>query len=273
MTMPAPGYLRHVQLARSVPLFFALAAAILLLGCSGTTRQQAALHIQEGNYGLAEPLLRKALDQYSLDWNAYLQLGSVYRHTGRLEQARLVFQQIARKNPEAYVSEDTSVEFAGRRVAELANHYLVDMGEGPVAPDLALASPLDSPDSVESLERDILLQSQGGSPSGVEEVYVSETVSLELEPVQHGGPSGQGYGVHVLSFKRALGVEEGKERLLKRFPSLFAGKEFRSRRVDLGGSKGVYHRLISGPYATRSQAAQVCRQLKQAYGYCEVVDF
>jgi len=250
-----------------LPLLLAAAALLLAAGCATSTRQQAAMHIQEGNYGLAEPLLRKALDQYSLDWNAYLQLGQVYRHTGRQEQARLVFQQIARKNPRAYVSDDTSAEFAGSPVSELANHYLVEMGEGPMAPDLAVQSPLDTPDSVASLERDILLRTDG--PQGEEEVFVSERTTLE--PVQHGAV-GQGYGVHVLSFRRALNVEDGKALLLSRFPSLFADKQFRSRRVDLG-DKGVYHRLITGPYATKDEASDICRRLRQVYGFCEVVDF
>ncbi len=254
-------------------LLLLVAIAFLVAGCATGTRQQAARHIQDGNYGLAEPLLRKALDQYSLDWNAYLQLGQVYRHTGRLEQSRLVFQQIARKNPDALVTTDTSQEFAGRRVAELANAYLMDMGEGPMAPDLLAESqpqqPFDKPDSVASLEEDILLRAN--REGEIVEVEVEERLSLEVEPVQR-GLSGQGYGVHVLSFRRALNVEDGREQLLKRFPQLMAGKEFRSRRVDIPG-KGVYHRLITGPYATRAQASQICSQLKRAYGYCEVVDF
>lgn len=256
-------------------LLLLLLLAVLAGGCATGTRQQAARHIQDGNYGLAEPLLRKALDQYSLDWNAYLQLGQVYRHTGRLEQSRLVFQQIARRNPDALVAPDTNQEYAGRPVAELANAYLVEMGEGPMAPDLMAESqpespplgPMDKPDSVATLEEDILLRANRGG----ETIEVQERLSLDVEPVQR-GLSGRGFGVHVLSFRRALNVEDGREQLLSRFPRLLAGKEFRSRRVDIPG-KGVYHRLITGPYATRSQASQVCAQLKRAYGYCEVVDF
>lgn len=261
------------RLDHAAALALALLAGICLLlaaGCATTPRQQAAGHIRDGNYGLAEPLLRQALDRYSLDWNAYLQLGQVYLHTGREEQGRLVFQQIARKNPDAYVSEDTNVAFSGRLVAELANHWLMEIGEGPMAPDLAGESwedPLDSPDSVASLERDIMLRAEG--PGGEEEIMISERV--ELEPVPR-GPVGQGYGVHVLSYRRALNVEDGKKLLLERFPNLFADKQFRSLRVDIPG-KGVYHRLITGPYPTRGEAASVCAQLKRAYGYCEVVDF
>ncbi len=248
-------------------LFLAFCCLALLFGCYADKRQQAAQHISEGNYGLAEPLLRQALHQYSLDYNAYLQLGQVYLHTGRQEQARLVFQQIARKNPDAYVTEDTNSEFTGQRVAVLANHYLVEIGEGPLAPDLLAGSPMDSPDSVESLERDILDNSgQVGYNTSQDATYAA------TEPVLHGPSTGRGYGVHVLSFKRALGVEQGKQMLLKRFPELFSGKEFRSRRVDLG-DQGVFHRLITGPYATRAEAARVCSTLKTAYGYCEVVDF
>lgn len=254
-------------------------ATVLLLGCARTTRQQAAVHIMDGNYGLAEPLLRKALDAYSLDQNAYLQLGIVYRHTGRERLARLVFQQIAREKPPVLVSEDTNPEFAGRPVAELANHYLEEMGEGPLyvsgLPGIEEPDPLARPDSVDNLEREILgEQGTGGAPpastySATEMVEESQT----LEPVMHDAASQeQAFGVHVLSFKRALNVEGGKQKLLRRFPLLLAGKHFRSQRVDMG-AKGVYHRLYTGPYATRAEAAQVCAQLKQAYGYCEVVPF
>lgn len=292
---------------RCLPLLAPLLLALLLAGCSAAPRKQAADYIAQGNYGLAEPYLREALDHYSLDHNAYLLLGQVYRHTGRTEQARLVFQQIAANDPPAYVLEETDREFAGRPVAELANHYLEQMGEGPmyrdrergtvVAPPSPLSPAPDRPDTVAELEQRLLASDSAPASSQpysgtLPQAAPSQPYSGTLPPaaqqtaqqaapmaqpplvgnVRYDIPPGNAFGVHVLSFERALSLEGGREELLRRFPDIFAGKEFRSRRVDLG-AKGVWHRLLSGPYGTRADAARDCARLKKTYGYCEVVPF
>jgi tetratricopeptide (TPR) repeat protein len=250
----------------------------LLGGCGKAFRQEAALLVQQGDYVAAEPLLRKAINAHSLDHNAYLLLGRVYRHTGREEQARLVFLQIARNKPDALVEPGLEPGFENRPVAELAEHYL-RQEPSPAASSQPAPAP-----GVDSLEREIL-DRHGVSGSGLsasadesgtpDSGVVGDSSEKGLETIQHLAgrtPSQNSFGVHVLSFSRALNLESGRQSMLAKFPRLLGDKQFRSQRVEMPG-KGVYHRLYVGPWGTRSQAAQVCDRLKRAWGYCQVVPF
>ncbi len=265
------------RLFRYILLMLALPALLAASGCGKAFRQEAALMVQQGDYAAAEPLLHKAINAHSLDHNAYLLLGRVYHHTGREEQARLVFLQIARNRPNALVEPGLEPGFEDRPVAELAEYYLQQL-QSPGTQAQPAATP-----GVDSLEREILDRHGAGSglSASADAIDAPNAGSLDqppahgLETIHHLGdvtqPKG-GYGVHVLSFSRALNLESGKQSMLEKFPQLLGDKQFRSQRVEMPG-KDVYHRLYVGPWGTRAQAAQVCDRLKRAWGYCQVVEF
>ena len=272
-------------------LLFALALlALLLSGCGQAYRDQAASMVQQGEYATAEPLLRKAIHAYNLDPNSYLLLGKVYQETGREEQARLVFLQIARNKPKALVAPGVEPGFENKPVAELAEFYLSGQrSTGEPMPE----SPSNngSGGNIDSIERQILDQhglppltgqapeeasGMGASADSARDqradLLAGETGTEGIQHLAGREPRAGAYGVHVLSFRRALNLESGKRNMLSKFPDLLGDKVFRSRRVEMPG-KGVYLRLHVGPWESKDQAAAVCGRLKKAWGYCEVVKF
>lgn len=234
------------------------AMALLLLvftsGCGQSHRRMGYELLKKGDYAAAEVELRRAINSYTYDYNAYLALGLVYQHKGMDEQARLVFLQLARNNPPALFDGDMYPQYKDKPVAELAEYLLTRLSKGA--------------DEIQALEQNILANSTRPASQPATAGKTSGT-----EPVGRGPTGAPGaFGVHVLSYKKALAAEQGREVLLARFPTLFTGKEFRSQRVDLNG-KGVFHRLVTGPYFARQEAEKVCAELAKVYSYCQVVNF
>jgi hypothetical protein len=54
-----------------------------------------------------------------------------------------------------------------------------------------------------------------------------------------------------------------------KYPTALADRSPIVRRVDLG-AKGVFYRALVGPFASASEAGQVCNSLKAAGGQCIV---
>lgn len=84
-------------------------------------------------------------------------------------------------------------------------------------------------------------------------------------------PSFTGYGAHVESYKKASNVAPAWERLVTNYPNQLAGFQKIVRRVDLG-SKGVFDRLIIGPFDSKKSATDFCKTLKvQGQKYCQAL--
>jgi len=72
------------------------------------------------------------------------------------------------------------------------------------------------------------------------------------------------YAVQLASLNsEADAVRRGQD-LKSRYPDLLTQAEMLLRRVDLGGSKGVWYRVLAGPFAKRADAAALCERLKSA---------
>ena len=83
-------------------------------------------------------------------------------------------------------------------------------------------------------------------------------------------PAGQ-WLVQVGSFRERAQAEEAWNRLRERHGELLAALQSKIERVDLGGDKGIYHRLQVGPLADRDAAAKLCRGLQAKRVDCLVV--
>ena len=82
--------------------------------------------------------------------------------------------------------------------------------------------------------------------------------------------SADSYLIHLASYKQRANLAQGEQNLLKKFPAMFSGLSFTSRRVDLG-SKGIYYRLYAaGPTGSREEARALCARLKTRGQYCAV---
>jgi hypothetical protein len=83
------------------------------------------------------------------------------------------------------------------------------------------------------------------------------------------GPAA-GFGVQIASFSQASNAASAWTHYRKQLRPLLDDTPHLLRRVDLGPSKGVFHRLFAGPYRTRAEAATLCRSIRGRGGTCLV---
>jgi cell division septation protein DedD len=77
------------------------------------------------------------------------------------------------------------------------------------------------------------------------------------------------YAVQVASERSAAEAQASFRALRAKFPNQLGGREPIVRRADLG-AKGVYYRLMIGPFASMEKAAGMCGTLKAAGCNCLV---
>jgi hypothetical protein len=75
------------------------------------------------------------------------------------------------------------------------------------------------------------------------------------------------YAVQVSSQRSEADAASAFRSLQGKYPSQLGSRQPIIRRADLG-SKGVYYRAMVGPFASASQASELCESLKSAGGSC-----
>jgi hypothetical protein len=78
-----------------------------------------------------------------------------------------------------------------------------------------------------------------------------------------------GYVVQVSSQRSEADAQASFRSLQEKFPSQLGGRTVIVRRADLG-AKGIYYRVVTGPFASAGEADQFCGSLKAAGGKCIV---
>ncbi len=81
--------------------------------------------------------------------------------------------------------------------------------------------------------------------------------------------SGGGYAVQVSAQRSEAEAQAAFRSMQAKYPTQLGSREPMIRRVDLG-EKGIYFRAMIGPFASGSEASQVCSSLKSAGGQCIV---
>ena len=81
-----------------------------------------------------------------------------------------------------------------------------------------------------------------------------------------GGPKP---ALHLASFRSKKSANRAWLQLRRAHRSILGKKKSEVIRVNLGRSKGVYYRLIAGPFISSSAAAQACKKLKSRRQYCD----
>jgi hypothetical protein len=79
--------------------------------------------------------------------------------------------------------------------------------------------------------------------------------------------SGGGYAVQVSAQRSEAEAQAAFRSMQAKYPSQLGNREPIIRRVDLG-QKGIYFRAMVGPFASGSEANEVCSSLKSAGGQC-----
>ncbi|MBT3991567.1 MAG: tetratricopeptide repeat protein [Rhodospirillaceae bacterium] len=81
-----------------------------------------------------------------------------------------------------------------------------------------------------------------------------------------GGPKP---AVHLASFRSKQAATRAWTQLRRAHRSLLGKLKSEVTRVNLGRRKGVYYRLIAGPFKSTAAATQACRRLKSRRQYCD----
>ena len=144
-----------------------------------------------------------------------------------------------------------------------------------VAPKGLLAS-ADAIRRVEMLQEKGLITAQEGSR---EKLAIEKTLSLYSAPKpkkvekkvekKKVAPAGPRPAVHIASFRSRKAADRGWAGLRRAHRALLGNLKPEITRVNLGGKKGVFFRLVVGPLASNADADSVCRQLKRRRQYCE----
>ena len=77
------------------------------------------------------------------------------------------------------------------------------------------------------------------------------------------------YLVQVSSKKNEADAQASYRELQNKFPSVLGSRSPVIKRADLG-DKGVYYRALVGPFGSKGEAVQVCKNLKTAGGQCVI---
>ena len=67
---------------------------------------------------------------------------------------------------------------------------------------------------------------------------------------------------HIASYRSPGGVSNAWEVLRDEMPALVSKLALTTERIDLGAEKGIYYRLLAGPFASRDDAGRFCKALK-----------
>ncbi len=97
-------------------------------------------------------------------------------------------------------------------------------------------------------------------------------VAQPVAPVTSGSDtasSGPKPAVHLASYRSADAANRGWTQVKRANPSLFGNLQSEVSRVNLGAGKGVFYRLMAGPFKTQADAERVCRELKAKKQFCE----
>lgn len=68
-------------------------------------------------------------------------------------------------------------------------------------------------------------------------------------------------GLQLAAYRSTQALEQGRELLVRQHSDLLGNVPFTQMRVDLGPEKGVFHRLVAGPFASRDQALALMAKL------------
>jgi hypothetical protein len=87
----------------------------------------------------------------------------------------------------------------------------------------------------------------------------------ELKPATLSGPQPS---IHLASYRSVKQAERGWAQLKRAHKNILSDLNHTVMEISLG-SKGVFYRLIAGPFSSGDESNAVCRTLKGARQFCE----
>jgi hypothetical protein len=98
---------------------------------------------------------------------------------------------------------------------------------------------------------------------------VTAVAPAQLQPQsQPQAISGPQPAIHLASYRSVKQAERGWSQLKRAHQGILTDLNHTIMEINLG-TKGIYYRLIAGPYNSGAQAKDVCRQLKSRRQFCD----
>lgn len=143
------------------------------------------------------------------------------------------------------------------------------------AKNLITAAELDAEkDAIEHVLRTGLLPSQvmpsGGKKAGSKGAAAAKpkAPTSALPEADAGETEITGPVLHLASFRSEASAKQAWQDALAQNKAALASLKSIIRRIDLGPEKGIFYRLMAGPFKSLSDAEAVCIQLKQNNQFC-----
>ncbi len=98
-------------------------------------------------------------------------------------------------------------------------------------------------------------------------VRTAAVAPTQLTPAAAARGTGGGYAVQISSQRSEAEAQAAFRSQQSKYPGQLGGKQPLINKVDLG-AKGIYYRVMVGPFASGGEASQLCSSLKAAGGQC-----
>jgi len=252
-----------------------LAAAICLQLCAAsaaageqewqvlTALGEAAL--QQKNFNLAEKQFAAALKQAEDFRSGDPRLGrtlnnlaTVHNALGRTETAELLLRRALKIWRAAPAGNELQLAATLHNLAGIA----YGKGERQAAKEL-LQQALELREKALPADHAALLRTR----KSIATLGQAPARPAELKPAAR---TSGGFVLHLASLKSDEQAKREWRRLRQAFPELLGALTLTLEPVDLG-DRGLFQRILSGPFKDRAAAGQTCARLKAKQQYCQVV--
>jgi hypothetical protein len=136
-----------------------------------------------------------------------------------------------------------------------------------------LGSPLKLREDFVAVAPDGKPATDGESAAGAAPPPAAAAAATEApaDPVPPTADPRGGFAVQLASLPAAAEAAAAGDDIKTRYAALLGGLDLTVRRADLGAEKGVWHRVLAGPFAARADAAALCARLHAAGADCLVI--
>lgn len=127
------------------------------------------------------------------------------------------------------------------------------------------------------------LERMGGQPAAMASAQPRQTAprpaapaaaAAEAKPMAaapSGGSSAGRVGAHLGSYRTVTEAKHGWETLAKANPDLLGPLSYQTAEFDPGDGRGIFIRLLAGPFDDRAKAQNLCKDLQAKRVFCRVL--
>jgi hypothetical protein len=98
----------------------------------------------------------------------------------------------------------------------------------------------------------------------------ASTPAAEARPVMASAGNGR-FGAHLGSYRTVNEAKQGWDTLAKANPDILGPLSYQTAEFDPGDGRGIFVRLLAGPFDDRTKAVDLCRNLQGKRVFCRVL--